>query len=89
MAELDVPSLWIFGGADDSIPTEWSIEKLVDLHREGAPVETLLYPEANHGITRYVDTDDGGKRFLGYEPEYRPAMVEWLRRWSDLGPDGS
>ena len=85
VSELDVPSLWIFGGDDHSMPTEWSIEKLMELNREAAPVEILIYPNAGHGITRYEETEDGGRRFLGYEPEYRPAMVEWLRRWSDLG----
>lgn len=87
MAQLEVPSLWIFGGSDHSMPTEWSIDKLVDLKNEGAPAEILLYPDADHGITRYAETPNGGRRFLGFEPEYRPAMVEWVRRWSDLGPE--
>jgi dienelactone hydrolase len=84
LAALDVPSLWIFGGRDSSMPTPWCLEVLDRLARQGRPVETRVYAQAEHGIRRVETGDDGHRRTLGYEPGYFMAMVDWLRRHSDL-----
>jgi len=84
VAGLDVPSLWIFGGEDHSMPTYWSIDRLVPLRAAGRPVEILLYPEADHGILRFDEAEDGTRRMLGYEPGYMATQVAWLRFQSGL-----
>jgi len=84
VAGLDVPSLWIFGGEDHSMPTFWSIDRLVPLRAAGRPIEILLYPHADHGILRFEETEDGGRRMLGYEPGYMASQVAWLRYQSGL-----
>lgn len=86
VAELEAPSLWIFGGDDHSMPTGWTVEKLERLRAEGAPIEVIVYPRADHGIALYEKTGDGERRFIGYEPSYQPTMVDWLRRQSGLEP---
>jgi dienelactone hydrolase len=82
------PSLWIFGGEDDSMPTGWTVEKLEKLRAAGRPIEIAVFPEADHGILRFEETAGGERRYLGYEPGYFPMEVEWLRRQSglDSGP---
>jgi pimeloyl-ACP methyl ester carboxylesterase len=77
------PSLWIFGGEDDSMPTAWTVEKLEELRAKGRPIELFVFPEADHGILRFEETAGERKR-LGHEPAYLPMMVDWLRRQSDL-----
>lgn len=77
LAELDVPSLWILGGDDHSMPTEWTIRELRRLEARGAPVEVVVYPEADHGINLY-DTSGEERRFVGYPPSYMPTIVDWL-----------
>ena len=84
VAGLDVPSLWIFGGEDHSMPTYWSIDRLVPLRAAGRPIEILLYPEADHGILRFEEMEDGARRMLGYEPGYLATQVAWLRFQSGL-----
>lgn len=86
VASLDVPSLWIFGGEDESMPTAWSIDELERLQRTCRPIEILLYPEADHGILRFEEGEDGERRYLGYEPTYMPTQVAWLRDQSGLDP---
>jgi dienelactone hydrolase len=78
------PSLWIFGGEDDSMPTAWTVEKLEQLRAAGRPIEITVFPQADHGILRFAETPDGERRFLGYEPAYYPLQVAWLRRQSGL-----
>lgn len=84
VASLDVPSLWIFGGEDSSMPTAWSVAELERLQEAGRPIEIVVYPEAEHGILRFEEGEDGERRYLGYEPDYLRTMVRWLREKSSL-----
>jgi pimeloyl-ACP methyl ester carboxylesterase len=90
VASLSIPSLWIFGGEDSSMPTDWSIEELERLQTVGRPVEIEVFPEAEHGILLFEDRE-GERSRTGYAPGYLPLQVEWIRRGAGLGlaPDGS
>ena len=81
VANLDVPSLWIFGGDDHSMPTGWTLRELERLAAKGAPIETVVYPEADHGIVLY-DRSGEERRFAGYPPSYMPTIVDWILRHS-------
>jgi dienelactone hydrolase len=84
MTSLDVPSLWIFGGEDSSMPTGWTIEKLEELQAEGRPIEIEVYPDADHGIVIVEEDESGVRKTLGYAPGYLALQVAWLRRHSGL-----
>lgn len=86
VAALDVPSLWIFGGEDSSMPTGWSVAELEQLQERGRPIEIHVYPEAEHGILRFEEAADGTRTYLGYEPGYLMEQVRWLRERSGLDP---
>ncbi len=78
LAALDVPSLWIFGGADSSMPTEWSIRELEALQESGLPIEIDVFPNAEHGILLYEESDSGDRKLRGYAPGYFARQVDWL-----------
>jgi pimeloyl-ACP methyl ester carboxylesterase len=82
LAKLDIPSLWIFGGQDSSAPTQWSIDELRKLQGAGKPIEYFIYPEAEHGIIRFRQQDDGERVSLGYEDGYFWQQIDWFRRQS-------
>lgn len=82
LAALNAPSLWIFGGEDSSMPTEWTIDELRKLQAGGKPIEYVVYPDADHGILRFEQAADGGRRLVGYEPDYFKRQVEWLKQHS-------
>lgn len=84
VAALDVPSLWLLGGEDSSMPTGWTVEKLEAARAQGAPITIRVWPEAEHGIWRFEDTPDG-RQYLNLEPDYLETMVDWLRRQSGIG----
>jgi uncharacterized protein len=79
-AALETPSLWIFGGEDSSMPTQWTLERLKQLQAAGKPIEYYVYPHADHGITRFEKDANGGRRDLGYEPDYFQRQIDWLRQ---------
>ncbi len=80
---LDIPSLWIFGELDSSMPTEWSIDALGSLRAEGRPIEIEVFPGAEHGIVLFEDRGDE-RVYLGYAPGYFETQLEWLRQQSRL-----
>jgi pimeloyl-ACP methyl ester carboxylesterase len=84
LAQLDTPSLWVFGGKDSSAPTQWSVDELNKLRAAGKPIEYFIYPEAEHGIIRFEQKPDGKRVDLGFEEGYFPQQVDWFRRHSGL-----
>lgn len=84
LANLDVPSLWIFGGKDSSAPTDWSVEALRKLQAAGKPIEYFIYPDAEHGILRFEQKDGDERVILGYENGYFQQQVDWFRKQSGL-----
>ncbi len=81
VASLDIPSLWIFGGEDSSMPTGWSIDELEALRGEGRPIEIEVFPEAEHGILAF-EQKGTEREIVGYAPGYLPMQVDWVRRQS-------
>ncbi len=87
VASLDVPSLWIFGGRDSSMPSGWSIAELEKLAAAGRPVAIEVFPEAEHGILLFEEVS-GERELRGYAPGFLPLQVDWLRRQSGLESSG-
>jgi dienelactone hydrolase len=82
MHKLQTPSLWLLGGEDSSAPTPWTLRELDKLQAEGRPVQVRVFPDADHGILRFEQQEDGSRRFIGIEPDYYPAQIAWLREHS-------
>jgi uncharacterized protein len=82
MHKLQTPSFWILGGADSSAPTPWTLRELEKLQAEGRPVQYRVFPEADHGILKFVQQQGGERRYTGLEPDYYPAQIAWLREHS-------
>ncbi|MFA9407119.1 MAG: hypothetical protein ACERKX_15005, partial [Anaerolineales bacterium] len=57
LQNLDVPSLWLFGAQDDSIPVPLSIEILDSfINDQDKDFTYKVYPNGTHGL---VDADTG------------------------------
>ncbi len=70
LSELDIPSLWLFGELDRSIPTRLDVANMQLLQAAGLPYEYILYPFAAHDLR---DTRTG--QFVGLWNDYG----NWLR----------
>jgi uncharacterized protein len=82
MHQLQTPSFWMLGGEDSSAPTPWTLRELEKLQTQGRPVQYRVFPEADHGIIRFVQQENGERRYTGLEPEYYAAQIAWLREHS-------
>jgi len=71
LERLDVPALWLFGGADRNVPPVQSVALLRSIKRDrGKDWTIVVYPGAGHGL---FDTPPTERRAA-------PAAEAWVRR---------
>lgn len=68
--QMPTPGLWLYGGADKSIPTDRSVEILRRLKQAGKDFTIIVFPNAGHGL---VDT-------VPSAPEAPATLVNWIER---------
>lgn len=78
LRSLDVPMLWVLGGADREAPSEPTRSILADLQSEGRAIDIAYYPETDHGIVRFDQDESGARETLGYAASYFPLIADWL-----------
>lgn len=82
LSTLEVPTLWLLGGRDRSVPTSRSVANLEQLIADGAPFEVKVYPGGDHLLIR---RDNGDPSFdmslkltLFRRIDYWPDVWKWL-----------
>jgi pimeloyl-ACP methyl ester carboxylesterase len=73
LQSLDIPSLWLYGGMDRSIPTRLDSLNMRHLQSLGLPYEFVWFPTGRHDLR---DNDSGMGPFLDVWSEY----LAWMRR---------
>ena len=73
-----VPGLWLYGGKDESVPVDLSIERLTILRGEGKPFEIELFPKGQHVMW---ETEDGSRQQLPLVTRFVPGYYETMLRW--------
>jgi alpha-beta hydrolase superfamily lysophospholipase len=68
LEKLNVPALWLFGGADRNIPPVQSVAELRSI-KDGKDWTIVVYPGAGHGLFDTPPTD----------PRAAPAAEKWIR----------
>lgn len=83
LATLRVPTLWLLGGRDRSVPTLRSVANLERLIATGAPFELKVYPEGDHVLTRSQPGASAGEigmnrlfRRIDYWSDVRPWLIQ-------------
>lgn len=70
LEKLDIPALWLFGGADRNVPPVQSVAELRSIKRQrGKDWTIVVYPEAGHGLFDAPPTD----------PQAAPRAEAWVR----------
>jgi len=72
---MSTPGLWLFGGADRSIPTERSVQILSQLKRAGKNFTIVVFPDAGHGLVDDVPT----------APDAPATLVDWIKKTANAG----
>ena len=75
LAHLTAPSLWLFGGEDNSIPTAKSVRALVPLAQVGRPVTWRTFEGYGHLLV-----GRNGALLPRVAPESWPVLLNWLAK---------
>jgi hypothetical protein len=70
LEQLTTSGIWLYGGDDQSQPTDEDVVVLDRLKAEGKDFTVIVYPEAGHGLLDVPPTD----------PRALPAVVAWIRQ---------
>ena len=68
LAQMSVPGIWAYGGADKSIPTDECITVIRGLREQGKDFTVVVFPGAGHGLLNDQPTD----------PRALPTLVQWV-----------
>ena len=71
LESLEIPSIWLFGGMDRSIPTRIDTMNMRQFQAMGLPYEFVFYPFARHDLR-----DSRTGQFVGLWADF----VAWLRK---------
>ena len=75
---LTAPALLLYGGADWITPPAAHAEALRRRFPDSAPVETHVFPRADHRLEVPAWTDDAGR---WHWPQIAPGVSESVGRW--------
>lgn len=67
---MSTPGLWLYGGADKSIPTDRSVQILRRFKGAGKDFTIIVFPDAGHGLVDDVPS----------APEAPPTLVNWIKK---------
>jgi len=68
LAQMSVPGIWAYGGADKSIPPDECITVIRGLKAQGKDFTVVVFPGAGHGLLNDQPTDPGAL----------PTLVQWI-----------
>ena len=75
---MHIPTFWVYGSWDNSIPVAKSVQKLDSLVAQGSPITVQVFPEGNHGL--FVMRGPN-KRLLPYYPDdLWTTIFSWIQR---------
>ena len=78
LAAMRVPTLWVFGEWDNSIPVKKSVEALEVLARAGSPFTVRVFPGGQHGL--FVMRGPLKRWLPYYPPDLWPGVFRWLQQ---------
>lgn len=68
LQRMTMPSLWLFGAADDRTPVEESVTILDEVKADGHDITVRVFPAAGHGLLDVPPT----------APDAPPTLIEWI-----------
>lgn len=89
LARSRTPMLWVLAGQDTEAPHEETKAILRRLQARGAPIDLVVFPNADHGIIEQEDGPDGRRDAGRHAPGYFDLLGDWITSRRLAGPYGA
>lgn len=76
---LDTPLLWVLAGEDREAPIETTRGALLDLAKDGKPVDVYLFPDTDHGMFEFTTAPDGSRSVTRITDGYLRLLGDWIK----------
>lgn len=78
MNQVEVPVLWVLAGQDREAPPDETRDILQALIAEGRMIDLVEFPQTDHGILEFVETESG-RQSTRYAEGYFRLLGDWAR----------
>ena len=78
LSRLGIPTLWLFGDWDNSIPVDGSVRVLDSVQALGSPITIRRFVEANHGLM--IARGPNGRALSRFAPGVWDTVASWIAR---------
>ncbi|HET6553391.1 MAG TPA: alpha/beta hydrolase [Dyella sp.] len=85
---LDIPQLWVLAGEDREAPNAITQQRLIDLKRQGKPIDLYVFPRTDHGMYEFTQDADGTRHVTRITDGYFRLLADWIRQ-QDRPPYGA
>jgi dienelactone hydrolase len=78
LAALDVPQLWVIADSDREAPPAETLARIRRLQAQGRPIDLVVYPDTDHGIYEYIESEDGERVDIRNPDGYHELLASWI-----------
>lgn len=76
---VNVPQLWVLAQEDREAPIAKTLDRLQLLRSQGKDIRILVFPDTDHGMWEYVQSDDGARKTTRVTETYYDLLADWSR----------
>ena len=79
VAKVSSRQVWLLACEDSEAPSAPTFARLADLRAAGKDVEIVLFPGTDHGVTEFVESNDGARVRTRFAEGYFSAAIDAVR----------
>ena len=79
LSQVQVPQLWALAADDREAPIEQTLQRLQSLRDQGSDIRIFVFPDTDHGMRTYEQSESGQRRFLHVVPGFYDLMADWAK----------
>jgi len=79
MKRVNVPVLWVLAEQDREAPIETTRGALLQLKKQGKPIDLYLFPDTDHGMMEFVPQPDGSRKITRITDGYLRLLGDWIK----------
>lgn len=76
---VEVPQLWVLAADDREAPVATTLDRLRILRGEGKDISIVMYPDTDHGMREFVQSEDGTREYTRVVDTFYDLIADWAK----------